>query len=212
MRISDWSSDVCSSDLSPRAGLIYKPAEPVSIYASYSRSFLPRAGEQLASLSLTNQALDPESFTNYEVGAKWDLRPDLSSTIAVYRLNRSNVVVSDPVDPSRSVLVDGQYSKGVELGLSGRLTEAWSVMGGYAYQEGELTETQSSTARKGATLAQLPRHSASLWNRYDFSPQWGVGLGAIYRSSVYTSTDNTVTLEGFTRLDGGHGRASGREG
>src|SRR3546814_9157472 len=75
-------------------------------------------------------------------------------------------------------------------------------MGGYAYQEGELTETQSSTARKGATLAQLPRHSASLWNRYDFSPQWGVGLGAIYRSSVYTSTDNTVTLEGFTRLDG----------
>ncbi|KGM53141.1 TonB-dependent receptor [Lysobacter arseniciresistens ZS79] len=188
--------------ISPRAGLIYKPAEPVSIYASYSRSFLPRAGEQLASLSLTNQALDPESFTNYEVGAKWDLRPDLSSTIAVYRLNRSNVVVSDPVDPSRSVLVDGQYSKGVELGLSGRLTEAWSVMGGYAYQEGELTETQSSTARKGATLAQLPRHSASLWNRYDFSPQWGVGLGAIYRSSVYTSTDNTVTLEGFTRLDG----------
>src|SRR3546814_7040947 len=145
---------------------------------------------------MTNQALDPESFTNYEVGAKWDLRPDLSSTIAVYRLNRSNVVVADPVDPGRSVLVDGEYSKGVELGLSGRLTEAWSVMGGYAYQEGELTETQSSTARKGATLAQLPRHSASLWNRYDFSPQWGVGLGAIYRSSVYTSTDNTVTLEG----------------
>src|SRR3546814_13689745 len=75
-------------------------------------------------------------------------------------------------------------------------------MGGYAYQEGELTETQSSTARKGATLAQLPRHSASLWNRYDFSPQWGVGLGAIYRSSVYTSTDNTVTLVRFTRLEG----------
>src|SRR3546814_3987977 len=101
----------------------------------------------------------------------------MSSTSAVYRLNRSNVGVTDPVDPSRSVLVDGQYSKGVELGLSGRLTEAWSVMGGYAYQEGELTETQSSTARTGATLAQLPRHSASLWNRYDFSPQWGVGLG-----------------------------------
>src|SRR3546814_8152660 len=124
MRISDWSSDVCSSDL------IYKPAEPVSIYASYSRSFLPRAGEQLASLSLTNQALDPESFTNYEVGAKWDQRPDLPSTIAVYRLKRSNGVVSDPVDPSRSVLEDGQYRKGVELGLSGRMTEAWRAMGG----------------------------------------------------------------------------------
>src|SRR3546814_3889571 len=139
MRISDWSSDVCSSDLnsgiakgaaiyvqdqvtfspqwqavvgvrfdrfdldlrnnrngttltsaddliSPRAGLIYKPAEPVSLYASYSRSFLPRAGAQLASLSLTHQWLDPESSPNYAVRAKWDLRPDRKST----RLNSSH--------------------------------------------------------------------------------------------------------------------------
>ncbi len=188
--------------LSPRAGLIYKPVEPLSIYASYGRSFLPRAGEQLASLSLTNQALEPESFTNHEVGAKWDVRPDLSVTIAAYRLNRSNVIVPDPVDASRSILVDGQYSKGVELGLSGQLTEAWSVMGGYAYQRGELTQTQSASVRKGSTLAQLPRHSASLWSRYDFTEQWGAGLGVIYRGSIYTSTDNTVTLAGFTRFDG----------
>ena len=188
--------------LSPRMGLIYKPVEPLSIYASFGRSFLPRAGEQLASLSLTNQALEPESFTNKEVGAKWDVRPDLSLTIAAYRLNRSNVVVPDPNDSSRSILVDGQYSKGVELGLSGQLTGAWSVMGGYAYQLGELTQTQSASVRKGATLAQLPRHSASLWNRYDFTEKWGVGLGAIYRSSIFTSTDNTLALRGFTRFDG----------
>ncbi|MFZ2235200.1 MAG: TonB-dependent siderophore receptor, partial [Dokdonella sp.] len=133
--------------LSPRAGLIYKPVEPLSIYASYGKSFLPRAGEQLASLSLTNKALEPESFTNHEVGAKWDVRPDLSVTVATYRLNRSNVIVPDPTDSSRSILVDGQYSKGVELGLSGQFTEAWSVMGGYAYQRGELTQTQSTSAR-----------------------------------------------------------------
>src|SRR3546814_12678361 len=118
MRISDWSSDVCSSDLSPRAGLIYKPAEPVSIYASYSRSFLPRAGEQLASLSLTNQALDPESFPNYEAGAKWDLRTHLSSTIAVYRLTCSKGVVSEPCDSSRSVPLEGQQRTGGGVGLS----------------------------------------------------------------------------------------------
>src|SRR3546814_16811557 len=112
MRISDWSSDVCSSDLSPRAGLIYKPAEPVSIYASYSRSFLPRAGEQLASLSLTNQALDPESFTNYEAGAKWDLRPDMSSTIAFASSHRSNVGVSEPEEPSRGGVLGGTSRHG----------------------------------------------------------------------------------------------------
>ena len=58
--------------MSPRVGLVVKPVGRCRVYASYSLSFLPRAGEQLSSLSLTNQALDPEEFRNHEVGAKWD--------------------------------------------------------------------------------------------------------------------------------------------
>jgi catecholate siderophore receptor len=197
------ATDLSSDDglVSPRVGLIYKPVTPVSVYASYSLSYLPRAGEQLASLSLTNQALEPEQFTNYELGAKWDLAPGLSFTAAGYQLDRSNVVAPDPTDPSRSILVDGQRTKGIELGLGGNLTTAWSVMGGYAWQDGEITKSLSPTAQAGATLAQLPKNSFSLWNRYDFTPRWGAGLGLIYRSSVYTSTDNTVLLSGFTRVD-----------
>ena len=65
---------------SPRAGLIVKPVEAVSLYTSYSLAYVPRAGEQLASLTLSNEALEPEQFTNYEVGAKWDVRPTLSFT------------------------------------------------------------------------------------------------------------------------------------
>ncbi len=80
-------------------------------------TYLPRAGEQLSSLSLTNQALDPEEFRNYEVGAKWDVNPGLAFTAALYRLDRSNVVVPDPVDPTRSILVDAQRTKGLELEL-----------------------------------------------------------------------------------------------
>lgn len=188
--------------VSPRVGLIYKPIEPVSIYASYTKTYVPRAGEQLASLTATNAAFDPEEFENYEIGAKWDVLPELSATIAVYRLDRTNVAVPDPVQSNVTNLVDGQRTDGVELGLSGQITEAWQVMGGYAYQDGEITETQSSTALKGATLAQTPKHSFSLWNRYDFTAQWGVGLGVIYRDKIYTSTDNTVSLGSFTRVDG----------
>jgi catecholate siderophore receptor len=89
-------ADFASTDnlLSPRAGIIVKPVEPVSIYTSYTLTYLPRAGEQLSSLSLTNQSLDPERFTNYEVGAS-DLQPGLSFTTAIYRLDRTNVVVPD---------------------------------------------------------------------------------------------------------------------
>jgi catecholate siderophore receptor len=186
---------------SPRAGLVFKPMEALALYASYSRSYLPRAGDQLSSLSLSNQALDPERFINQEVGVKWDLRPDFSLTAAIYQLDRENVAVTDPADPTRLVLVKGQRSKGVELGAEGVVRPGWTLVGGFAYQDGEITETQSATVRAGARLAQLPRHSASLWNRVEVTPRLGLGLGVIYRSAIFASTDNTVTLPGFTRVD-----------
>lgn len=192
-----------SSDgmLSPRAGLIYKPLDTVSFYATYSKAFQPRAGDQLASLNASNASLKPESFRNREIGAKWDIHKDLQASVAVYRLNRSNVAITDPADVTKMLLVDGQYTQGVELGLAGRITDHWQVMGGYAYQTGTITTTQSATVVKGNRLAQLPRHSASLWNRYDFSDRLGAGLGVIYRGDLYASVDNMVAIPAFTRVD-----------
>jgi catecholate siderophore receptor len=186
---------------SPRVGLIVKPAEVVSLYAGFTRSFLPRAGEQLSSLTVTNQALEPEEFTNYEVGAKWDLPVGLAATVAAYHLRRTNVAVADPTQPSVIHLVDAQRTRGVEAGLSGSPTSSWTVMGGYAYQDGAITSSISPTAQAGAALAQVPRHSFSLWNRYDLTRSWGLGLGVIHRGDSFTSTDNRVTLPAFTRVD-----------
>jgi catecholate siderophore receptor len=187
--------------VSPRLGLIYKPIVPLSLYGSYSLTYLPRAGEQLASLSLTNQALNPEEFRNYEVGAKWDIRPAFAFTAALYRLDRGNVVVPDPNDPTVALLVDAQRTKGLELGIDGNVTRAWSVAGGYAYQDGGITRSISAAAQAGATLAQLPKHSFSLWNRYDFTARLAGAVGVITRSDVFTSTDNLVVLPSWTRLD-----------
>lgn len=197
------ASTVTNKDeqISPRAGLVFKPGEPVSLYASYSMSFVPRAGEQLSSLSLTNRSLDPEEFRNYEVGLKWDYRPDLAFSAAVYQLDRKNVAITDPADSTRSILVDGQRAKGIELGATGRITDNWSIVGGYAYQDGAIKTTQSATVTAGKRLAQLPRHTFSLWNRYDFNRRWGVGLGTIYRGAIFASIDNTVTLPSFVRFD-----------
>ena len=188
--------------LSPRAGLIYKPFEALSLYGSYSRAFIPRAGEQLSSLTPSSQAFDPEQFKNLEVGAKWDIRPNLAASAALYQLDRSNVIIADPRNASQSVLVDGQRSNGLELGLSGKPRRDWSLMGAYAYQDAKITQTQSNKVQAGARVAQVPKHTFSLWNRYDFTPAWGAGLGLIYRSSIDASTTNTVSLPGFTRFDG----------
>lgn len=186
---------------SPRAGLIYKPTETVSIYANYSLAYVPRAGDQLSSLSPSNETLDPEKFVNYEFGAKWEVTTRLSATAALFRLDRSRVSAPDPQDPARSILVDGQYTEGLELGLAGRLSDDWSIMAGYAFQRGKIIADLSSSVRDGAELAQLPRHSASLWNRYDLNERWSVAVGMVHRGSIYAALDNTVELAAFTRYD-----------
>ena len=187
--------------VSPRLGVVYKPVDLVSVYGAYSLSFQPRAGEQLSSLSVSNQSLDPERFRNLEVGMKWDFLRDGSFTAAVYDLQRSNIAVPDPINPAVSVLVDGQRTRGVELGLSGNLTSRWSALGAYSYQDGLITRSLSATAPAGATLANLPENSFSLWNRYNVTRAVGVGLGLIYRSDVFTATDNTVVLPAYFRAD-----------
>lgn len=201
------SFNVTDNLLSPRAGLIFKPIEPVSLYANYSLSYVPRAGDQLTSLTVTNQSFDPEKFINYEVGAKWDVNPDLALTAAVYKLERQNVQIQDPNNSTLQILVDGQETKGVELGIAGKITDKWSVFGGYAYQDGEITKQQGSGSGailKGAELGQTPKHTFSLWNRYDFNEMWGAALGVVSRSDMYavspTATQST-TLAGYTRLD-----------
>jgi catecholate siderophore receptor len=187
--------------VSPRAALLFKPATSIAFYTSYTLSYLPRAGEQLSSLSLTNQALDPETFRNYEVGARWQIRPALFASAALYRLDRGNVVVPDPADSTRSILVDGQRSRGLEMDLGGHVTRQWSVLAAYAHQHGEITRTQSATVQAGARLAQLPAHTLSLWNRYEVTRRLAAGVGIVHRSDVFTSTDNTVTLPRFTEID-----------
>jgi catecholate siderophore receptor len=198
--------DTQDSLVSPRVGLIYKPIEPVSIYANYSLAFQPRAGDQLASLSVTNKALDPEKFINYEVGAKWDLRQNLAATLAVYRLDRTNVIVLDPADSTKTILGDGQRSQGVELALSGNITPAWSVSAGYGYTQAEFTADTSATLRKGAEVAQVPKHTVALWNRYDFTPTWGAGLGVTYKAKMLAANEqipatSNVELPSYVRTD-----------
>ncbi|SDX10419.1 catecholate siderophore receptor [Nitrosomonas oligotropha] len=114
--------------IAPRFGLIYKPITPVSFYATYSQAYVPRAGDQLTALNVTTETLKPEKFTTLETGVKWDMRPDLAFTAAVYQLDRTNVINS--VVGGQTFLTKGQRTEGVEVSLSGQLTSNWSVMGG----------------------------------------------------------------------------------
>ena len=186
--------------VSPRLGLVYKPVASVSTYASYSVSFLPSSGDQFSSLTATTQALEPEQFKNYEVGAKWDARPDLAVTAAVYRLDRSNSTARDPNDASKLLLTGEQRTTGYELGVTGEVTRRWQVAGGFASQRAEVVSATTS-AREGATAPLVPHVSMSLWNRYQITSRLGAGLGVTHQTRTYAAIDNAVTLPAFTRVD-----------
>jgi catecholate siderophore receptor len=186
--------------VSPRAAVIYKPVEPVSLYGSYTMSYLPSSGDQFSSLTMITQQVKPEQFNNYEVGAKWDATERLSVNASVYRLDRTNTRSTDPNDPTRIVQTGSQQTNGFEIGVAGDATSAWQVAGGYAHQRASVTSPTVS-AVLGAIVPQVPRHTLSLWNRYQFAPRVGAGLGLLYRSDMFAAIDNTVTLPGYVRAD-----------
>lgn len=184
--------------VSPRFGLIYKPRPDVSIYGSYSQSFLPRSGDQFLTLSTTQQNLEPEEFTNHEIGTKWDLRPDLNLTVALFRLDRTNATTPDPLNPAVSINVGATRTEGLEMALTGRIRPDWQVSGGYSWQDARLQGNDS------VRLSQTPKQQFSLWNRYDVSTRLGFGLGVIHQSSQFAAIRTsaaTTRLPASTRVD-----------
>ncbi len=188
---------------SPRVALIYKPAADASLYASASRSYLPRGGDQFNSLSLANETLAPERFTNYEIGAKWDVKPDLTINAAAFQLDRDNVIVL--VDPNNTAagteLGGGQRTRGIEISVVGKLARTLGIVGAYSYQDAVFTRAISTTVKAGARIPNAPEHSGSLWVRYDPIPAIGAALGAVYQGQRFAAQDNLVALPDYVRVD-----------
>ncbi len=186
--------------VSPRAGLVYKPLPPLSLYGSYTVSYLPSSGDQFSSLTTITEQMEPEQFVNYEAGVKWEPHSGLALTAALYRLNRTNTRATDPNDPTRIVQTGSQRTNGFEVGVTGRITSAWRVAGGYTHQDAFVTSA-TAAAPVGAQVGQVPHHTLSLWNDYQFLPRLAAAVGALYRSDMFATIDNTVTLPGYTRVD-----------
>lgn len=205
--VNNQKINVSDNLLSPRAGLIFKPTENSSLYANYSTSYVPRAGDQLISLDVTNATFKPEKFINTEIGAKWDITTSLALTAAVFKLQRENVQVANPVNTAQQILVDGQETKGLEVGLSGKVTDQWQVMGAFTLQDGEITKQQGAgngAILAGSELAMTPTRTFSLWNKYQINDMWAVALGMVSRSEMYAATptaSQSTILPGYTRFD-----------
>ena len=184
---------------SPRLGLVVKPMPSLSLYASWSKSFLPQSGDQFSSLTPSTAALAPEKFRNREVGLKYAVTPAIDVTLAAYILDRTNTRATDPVT-RLTVLTGEERSKGIEATADGRIAPGLSFSAAAALQEARITRT-TTAAVAGTRVASVPKFTGSLWGRYDLNERLGFGAGLFHQSKTFASLSNAVTVPGFTRVD-----------
>ncbi|WP_223788005.1 TonB-dependent receptor [Marinicella meishanensis] len=180
----------------PRAGLIFKPQEDMSLYASYSESFLPRSGEQFANINGNNNQLDPNTFTNLEAGFKWDFAQGLSLTAALFEIEQSSPQVADD-DPATLDVIDSEIT-GFEAQLKGQINDQWFISAGYSYLDGEQVNRSGNT---GLRPRELPENTFSLWNNFQLNDQFGMGFGFTYQDESFINNSNSAKLPSFTRFD-----------
>ena len=183
-------------EVTPRVGLVFKPLESISVYGSFSESFLPRSGEQFANINGNNNQLDPDTFTNLEAGVKWDFSQGLSFTAAVFEIEQSSPQVADN-DPSTLDVIDSKI-KGFEAQLKGLVTNRWFVSAGYSYLDGEQVNRSGKT---GLRPRELPENMFSIWNSFRVTDRIGLGLGLTYQDESFINNGNSAVLPSYTRLD-----------
>ena len=180
-------------EFTPRAGIVYKPQENISIYASYSETFVPSSGEQFANLG--GKGFDPSEYTNLEAGVKWDFTSGYSVTAAIFQGNQDVVEKIDKV----WVRIDREVT-GFEAQFNGQLTDQWSLTAGYSYITGEI-EDHSKADLVGNDPREIPEQMLSIWNHYQLTEKLGLGLGATYHDSSYINDSNSAELPSFFRVD-----------
>ena len=178
-------------EFSPRAGIIYKPADNMSWYLSYSESFLPRSGEQYKKLTASSAALDPDVYENMEIGINYDIRPNLSLR-ASYFDNEQTIATRDESGEGAEIV--GLQVDGFEIEVKGQVNDQLYMQFGYSNMDG-LTSS-------GGEPREIPDHTLSLWTTYQVNDQFGYGIGFTRQGDSNISNNKPgLILPEYTRVD-----------
>ncbi|WP_334976782.1 TonB-dependent siderophore receptor [Nostoc sp.] len=199
-QIGDQSVDRFYNEaFSPRVGIVYQPIEPISIYASYSRSFNPSD-----SRTVDGTQLPPERGTQYEVGLKAELIKDrLSATFAAYDITKENVATTDQNNPDYSIAAGEVKSRGLEFDVSGQILTGWNVIASLFHND--VFVSKDNTLPVGDSLVNAPGVGGSLWTTYEIQDgNWkglGFGGGVFYTGDREAELPNTFKIPSYVRAD-----------
>ena len=198
----DDSAEEDSQDdtaFSPRVGIVYKLADNLSLYGSFSRSF-----EQVTGTTAEAETFEPSRGTQYEVVVKANWLDDrLLTTLAFYDLTFSNLTTTDLENPQFEIQTGEQNSQGIELKTQGEILPGWNIVASYAYTDAEVIE--DNVFEVGNSLANVPENAVNLWSTYTISQGnlsgLGFGLGLSYIGERQGDLDNSFQLDDYFRTD-----------
>lgn len=188
------------SEFTPRFGIVYQPIEPISLYASFTRSFNPSFG---TSRNPDDTTFEPETGRQFEVGIKADLSEQLSLTFAAFDIRKQNVSTPDPDNPFFSIQTGEVASRGLELNLGGEILPGWDITAAYTLLDAFVSEDNTDVI--GNDLANVPDNQFSLWNTYEIQrgdlAGLGFGLGFFFVGDRPGNLSNTFELPSYFRTD-----------
>jgi iron complex outermembrane recepter protein len=183
---------------SPRIGIVYQPIRPISLYASYSRSFAPST-----SRTADGALFSPERGLQYEIGLKADLTRQLALTLAAYEIAKTNVATTDPNNPIFSVATGEVRSRGIELDLTGQILPGWNIITSAYVNRAFISK--DNTTPIGDRFINAPSVGASLWTTYEFQRSrlkgFGFGGGVFFIGDRETSLPNDLVLPSYVRAE-----------
>ncbi|WP_168193317.1 TonB-dependent siderophore receptor [Bradyrhizobium sp. NAS96.2] len=200
------NTNVSADKALPLGGAILKLTDQVSLYASYTQSLKPTS--TIAPLTggvVIGSNIAPEEGTQWETGVKFDFNKRISGTLALYDIEKKNVLVSQ-LNPATAIVeyrTAGKVrSRGVELDVTGRLTDSWSMIGSYGYTDARVTEDPTLA---GNALQNVALNTASLYLVYDFGTtlpgRLRLGGGAHYVGDRPGDAANSFVLPAYTVAD-----------
>ncbi|QJE01881.1 TonB-dependent siderophore receptor [Massilia forsythiae] len=178
---------------SPRAGLVWQPTASTALYASSARGFRPNSG-----IGIDNNAFPAERSRTHEVGAKLDVPDGLSATLALYRIEKDNVLTTNPLNTDYALPAGAVASRGVELDVAGELRRGLRLSGAYAYTDARVTRGDN-TIRSGSRFPNVPRNSANLLLvAGDARASLGAGVSYVGERFGDVAASSDFRLPGYT--------------
>jgi iron complex outermembrane recepter protein len=125
----------------PSVGVVWQTTDSTSVYASYSSSFVPQFGR-----NRFNAVLDPEIGKAYEIGVKRELLDKrLALTAAVFSIDKSGILQTDPADSNFLINGGKARSRGFEVELQGRPAAGTDIVAGVGYADAKWVESNDFT-------------------------------------------------------------------